>query len=94
MQWASSIAISAGLRRARNSGEPRHRQTLGRDHQEIELARQPRAACFARLLPRAVGVDPLCGKAPGLQLRDLVFHQRDERADDERGPPRAIPGTW
>jgi hypothetical protein len=64
--------------------ESRHAQPLGRDEEVIEIAREIRLARLARREPRPAGVNALRREAALRELRDLVFHQRDERADHER----------
>ena len=84
MQCASSTATSVGGRRASISGKPGHLQALGSDEEKIEPSVEIGAACRARRVATPARVDALRREPVARELRDLVFHQRDERADDER----------
>ena len=66
-------------------GEAGDAQALGRDEEELQIAVEVVDAGLAGGGAVASGVDALHGEAARLEGGDLVFHQRDERADDERG---------
>src|ERR1019366_9037013 len=63
---------------------PRDLEALRRDEEKIELAVEVRAAGRSRRLAVAARMDWVAGDAAARELRHLVFHERDERADDER----------
>ena len=73
-----------GLALREHLGEAGHRQALGRDEQEVELAVEIRAQHGLRLAAPAARVDALGAQAARAELRDLVVHQRDQRRDDQR----------
>ena len=66
-------------------GEAWNAEPLRRDEQELQLALQIVDAGLPGCGAVAAGVDALHRKAPLFQLRHLIFHQRDQRADHQRG---------
>ncbi len=88
MQWASSTAMSTGLRLASISGKPGTDRRSGAMNRKSSRPRQVVEAHLARRRPVAPGVDALRLEAQLAELRHLVLHQRDERRDDQR---RAAP---
>ena len=65
--------------------EARDAEPFGRDEQEVEIAREVLLADPPRLAAVAAGVDPLGDEAARPKLRGLIFHQRDQRTDHQRG---------
>ena len=61
-------------------------EPFGHDVDQAELARRHAVQPLVLLGHRQRAVDERGGDAAGLQLIDLVLHQRDQRRDDERQP--------
>ena len=83
------------LRAGEKLQRTRRQQTLGRDVQQVELARHERA--LDRAAPRGAESVELrnAARTPSLaEGRDLVLHQRDERRDDDAGAGRSSAGIW
>src|SRR5436190_206481 len=83
----AAASCSAGLRvpapgeELRDAREP---QPLGSREGEVELAREVRRGRGAPRLSVAAGVNTLGAEPEGAKLLDLIVHERDERAHDER----------
>ena len=60
-------------------------QALGRDEEELQRAVEVVDAGLAGGGAVAAGVDALDGEVALLELGDLIFHEGDQRADDQRG---------
>ena len=73
-------------------GKARHAQALGCDEQKVERAREVVETNLPRRRAVAPGMDALGAKALLAELRHLVFHQRDQRADHQRGAAARDPG--
>ena len=73
-----------GLALGQHLAEARHPQTLGRNEEELQVSLQIVHACLPRLRPVQAGVNPPHAEAQRRQLGSLVFHQRNQRADDQR----------
>jgi len=66
-------------------GEAGDAHPLGGDEEKVERAVEVVAAGLAGIVAGEVGVDAGDAQAGGGELGGLVVHQRDERADDQRG---------
>ena len=66
-------------------GEAGDAQALGRDEEELQFAVEVVDAGLAGGGAIAAGVDALHREVALLELGDLIFHQRDQRTDDQRG---------
>ena len=66
--------------------EPRAAEPLRHDVGQAELARRDPIEPVVLLLDGQRAIDESDGKAAGLELIDLVLHQRDQRRDDQRQP--------
>ena len=73
-------------------GEARHLEPLGGDEEEVEPPLEVRATRGARRLASPARVDSLRGQALRAELGDLVLHQGDEGADDQRRSAARDPG--
>ena len=81
-----------GLTPRQHFRKTRDAQPLGRDEQELQAAFQIVDADLARVGAAAAGVNALGAQASFAELGDLVFHQRDQRADHQRDPAPSQPG--
>ena len=77
------MAIRDGFRFASISGKPATRSRSGAMNRNCRFAVQVVDASLARGGAVTPGVNALHGEAPLLELGDLVFHQRDQRADHQ-----------
>ena len=62
-----------------------HAKTLRGDEEELQLAGEIVEADLAGGGAVAAGVDAFDGETEGAEFGELIFHERDERADDEGG---------
>ena len=85
MQWASSMAMSAGLRRPSISGKPGDAEAFRGDEEKIECAVEVVAAGLSRVVAGEAGADsvPTRGGRGSLSLGGLIVHEGDEGRDDE-----------
>ena len=73
-------------------GEAGHAEPFRRNEQELQFAVKVVDAGLAGGGALTAGMDALHGETPFLELRDLVFHQRDQRTDHERRSTPRDPG--
>ena len=85
MQWASSTATSAGVRRASASGNPGTPSRSGAMNRKSSRPSSAGAEGALREPAVAARVDALGAQAQALELGHLVFHEGDERRDHEGG---------
>ena len=74
-----------GLALGEHLGKAGDAEALGRDEEELQGAVEVVDAGLARGGAVAAGVDALHGEVALLELGDLIFHEGDQRADDQRG---------
>jgi len=72
----------------------RRGQALGREVQQVELAREQFALDDAGGGGVEGGVEERGADAELPERRHLVLHQCDQRRNDDRGPGRSSAGSW
>ena len=75
----------AGFPPGKHFRETGNAQPLGRDEEELQVAVKIIDAGLARCRAVAAGMDALDGETAFFELDHLIFHQRDQRADHQRG---------